>query len=400
MEAVGLGCIWFAWRGVDIDEIEIKEFVPSAHVAEIRSALEGLESVTALEITGNENRVSGIWGLEDNTEDNIFFPLFSSLVIRFNIIVPLRFQEKYTLGGRTADGVETFHVKVIYEGPMPVTYIHYTVKSGEDGARNYSPSTAVVVVRRFLEEKLEGHPTVLFQMLGPSPFHADIFVDQMTPTMMEIAKDLTLPGDGYRTLYFRSAEKSSDARIADFANQHQGGLAAYYMLVRLRNHERRLRQSVTDGALNLLQPSEQKGRWAAFQHWRGHRERIDAVFEALLQEKLSRIAQDRFEAELKRDDTVERSSLFYQFIERALGDATQMPDEDIRELLIMLEERRRGYFENLSTLVSGLLGGLLGAALGAFLTFGLADHTSGKPVQANPASNNAGPNISPNVQPN
>jgi hypothetical protein len=358
-----------------------------------------LESVTNLEINGNENRLTGIWGLEDNTEDNIFYPMFSSLVIRFNIIVPLRFQEKYTLGGRTADGVETFHVRVIYQGSMPVTYIHYTVKGGEEEARNYSPSTAVVVVRKFLEEKLEGHPTVLFQTLGPSPFHADIFVDQITPTTMEIAKDLTLPGDGYRTLYFRSAEKSSGARIADFASKHQGGLAAFYMLVRLRNHAHRLRRSVTDGALDLLQPPEQKGRWAAFQHWRGYRERIDAVFEALLQEKLNRVAQDRSEADLNKDDTVERSSLFYQFIERELSETTQMPDEDIRELLIMLEERRRGYFENLSTLVSGLIGGLLGAALGAFLTFGLADHTSGKPVQANPASNNAGPNITPNVQP-
>src|SRR5260370_36744481 len=175
-------------------------------------------------------------------------------MISFNIIVPLRFQEKYTMGGRTADGVETFHVKVVYEGSMPVTYIHYTLKGGEDEARNYSPSTAVVVVRKFLEEKLDGHPTVLFQMLGPSPFHADIFIDRITPTTTEVAKDLTRHGDAHRTLYFRSVEKSSNARVADFASQHQSGLSAFYMLVRLRNHAHRLRRSVTDGALNLLQP--------------------------------------------------------------------------------------------------------------------------------------------------
>jgi len=115
----------------------------------------------------------------------------------------------------------------------------------------------------------------------------------------------------------------------------------------------------------------------ALRAWPG----IDAVFEALLLEKLNRVAQDRYEADMNRDERVDRSSPFYFFVQRELNDKAQMPDEDIRELLIMLEDRRRGYFENASTLVSGLVGGLLGAALGAFLTFGLGDHnTTKKPV--------------------
>ena len=56
----------------------------------------------------------------------------------------------------------------------------------------------------------------------------------------------------------------------------------------------------------------------------------------------------------------------------------QIADEGIRELLIMLEERRRGYFANLSVLVSGLVRWILGAALGALLTFGLTDHSGAK----------------------
>ena len=305
--------------------------------------------------------------------------MFASLVVHFDLLVPLRSHEKY-LGSRlSAAEVETFHVRVVYEGSMPVAYVHYTVPGGEDKVYDHSPSTAVVVVRKFLEEKLRGHPVVLFQMLGPSPCHVDAFIGETPAGASDEAKDLSLVGGGYRTFYFTSGAKTAEAQIDDFVQEHQEVLAAFYMLVRLRNHARALRAAVTDGALDLLQAPERSGRWATFQHWRGYRERIDAVFEALLHEKLNRVAQDRTEAEIREDEQVDSSSLFYPFIEREVSDPTKMPDEDIRELLVMLEERRRGYFENAATLASGLVGGILGATLGAFLTFGLGDRNPSKP---------------------
>ena len=382
MEAVGIGCIWFARRADDADdEIDVDQFVPSSHVADIRSALEGLDSVTNLEIEGNEDTLTEIWGLNDDTEDQTFFPIFATLVIRFDLLVPLRAHEKYLGSIRMEADVETFHVRIVYEGSMPVAYVHYTVPAGEDEVGNFSPAMAVVVVRKFLEEKLRNHPVVRFQLLGPSPCHVDVFVDTTTgPT--DVSKDLTIIGGGYRTLYFSFAAKAPEELIDQLVSEHNEVLASFYMLVRLRNHARALREAVTDGALSLLQAPTRHGRWAAFQHWRGYRERIDAVFEALLHEKLNRVAQERHEADVRTDELVDSSSLFFAFLEREMGNPSKMPDEDIRELLIMLEERRRGYFENSATLVSGLVGGVLGATLGAFLTFGLGDRTPTKPVQA------------------
>jgi hypothetical protein len=69
--------------------------------------------VTNLRIEGNEDRLTGVWGLEDDTEDQTFFPMFASLVIHFDLLVPLRSHEKY-LGSRlSAAEVETFHVRVV-----------------------------------------------------------------------------------------------------------------------------------------------------------------------------------------------------------------------------------------------------------------------------------------------
>jgi hypothetical protein len=266
---------------------------------------------------------------------------------------------------------------------MPIAYVHYAVQGGKDDVYDHSPSTAVVVVRKFLEEKLRDHTVVLFQMLGPSPCHVDAFIEETPAGTLEAEDDLTLVGRGYRTFYFTLAAKTPEAQIERFVEEHQEVLAAFYMLVRMRNYAHALRAAVTNGALDLLQAPERAGRWATFQHWRGYRERIDAVFEALLHEKFNRVAQDRHEAQIREDEQVDSSSLFYAFIEREMGAQTKMPDEDIRELLVMLEERRRGYFENTATLVSGLVGGILGATLGALLTFGLSDHNQSKTAQAN-----------------
>jgi hypothetical protein len=133
-----------------------------------------------------------------------------------------------------------------------------------------------------------------------------------------------------------------------------------------------LRQEVTGGALELLQQGQSVGDWRWLKREVSSRKRIDEVFGALLEEKLHRIVFDGFAASLDKDPEIDEDGVFYPFIEGELSNTPKMPDEDIRELLVMLEERRRSYFGNVATLVSGLVGGLLGAAVGALLTFKLA----------------------------
>jgi hypothetical protein len=306
-----------------------------------------------------------------------FFPLFSSLVISFDLFVPSRLHEKYLVREKAAD-VETFHVQVRYRYSMPVAYIHYTVTGSEDQVYQYSPSNAVVVVREFLEEKLSDDPVIDFQFIGPSPCHVEVFIDTATSAAAVEAKDLSIVGAGYRTLFFRLDAITPKDQVIELARAHHGVLGAFYAGVILRNRARRLSTAVADGALELLKPSTRSSRWAAFRRWRGYRQQIDAVFTALLQEKLNRFELGSFQDEINQDDELDQSSLFYPFIERELDEHVQTADEDIRELLIMLEERRRGYFANLSVLISGLVGGILGAALGALLTFGLTDHSGAK----------------------
>ena len=114
-------------------------------------------------------------------------------------------------------------------------------------------------------------------------------------------------------------------------------------------------------------------------YWRRCARRIDSVFQAFLKEKMNQAAIERFMSEINDDENISPTSVFYRFIEREAEDNERIPDEDIRELLIMIEERRRGYFQNVATLASGLAGGLIGAIFGASLTFALSSSPTRPP---------------------
>jgi hypothetical protein len=92
-----------------------------------------------------------------------FFPIYCDVLVPFDIFMPSRLQQKYS---STIPVVETFRVKLMYDDGMPVVDINYTVDVGKNQARMFSPSTAIVFVRKYLEDKLKDHPTIEFQTLG------------------------------------------------------------------------------------------------------------------------------------------------------------------------------------------------------------------------------------------
>ena len=57
-----------------------------------------------------------------------FFPIYCDVLVSFDIFTPSRLQQKYS---STIPGVETFHVKLMYDDGMPVVYIHYTLDGGK-----------------------------------------------------------------------------------------------------------------------------------------------------------------------------------------------------------------------------------------------------------------------------
>jgi hypothetical protein len=340
MEAVGIGCFWFA-RSPKAVENDPEDYFPGNHLTDIKAALEEVDNVSNVKIIGEGNTTKGFWmpsmeedEVETNHQQPNLWPIFRRVFIQFDIFMPMRVQEKYT-HGRNSVSAENFRVAIFSDHGMPVALVHYPVTANEDELRKHSPSTMVMCVRKYLKEKLRGHSVVEFQALGPSPFHADVFLTKSDGSKAP-AEDLTLPGDGYRTIVIRSDGTTREKKITEFMLEYQPVLATFYDAVLIRQASLALRNKVTTGAQRLLDAGPGGNIWTRFNLWRRFGQQIDKVYSDLLSEKLYRSVGQGFADELKYDEQVLPDSVFWSFIEREIEDRSDVPDEDIRELLIML----------------------------------------------------------------
>jgi hypothetical protein len=170
-----------------------------------------------------------------------------------------------------------------------------------------------------------------------------------------------------------------ERKIAEFIVEYGAILGTFYEAVRIQLVSLKLRFKVTTGAQKLLDAGSDGNTWNRFNRWRRFGKQIDRVYSDLLSEKMYRSEVQHFASTLRQDEEVRPGNVFYKFIEPEIATHSDVPDEDIRELLIMLEERRRGYFQNSATLFSGLVGGILGAVIGAGATFELNSHPPTSP---------------------
>ena len=98
-------------------------------------------------------------------------------MLEFTIDIPERIQnEIWETGWGRPKNIEArkFRISVHYRGELPVAFV-----SGVD-ANLTNPSDAVVLIRRYLEKYKPDESAVEFQFLGPSPFHADFYVEEST----------------------------------------------------------------------------------------------------------------------------------------------------------------------------------------------------------------------------
>ncbi|MCW1990685.1 hypothetical protein ACVJGC_008276 [Bradyrhizobium diazoefficiens] len=381
MKAVGVGSFWFAAKGGEPNDYD--GFSPVDHLKSVQSALESIDSISNLKILGRGERlyVSGR-SFSGGNEDENFFPLIGSVKIQFDIFLPERVQEKYSLGRGRDKGIETFHVKIAFERGLPAAFVYYDVTTSEADCGSYSPSTSVIIVREYLTEKLKDHQEIEFQFLGPSPFHADWFVETSN-TDAATERDLSASRLGYRTLLFQFPVKE-DELIDAFIEKYKRMIGAFYDLIRLRNRDLICEINIENNTRDLIARSRSSGR-NIFRRWFGNGSVIDDVHQSILDQSLNTIAIGRFVASHMRDEIIHESSVLYHFFEENLKDETSPSTDDVKDILRMLEDRRQAYIRNTTTVVSGLIGGILGATL-TYLLSSHSTHLSSKPEQATPAS--------------
>jgi hypothetical protein len=286
---------------------------------------------------------------------------------RFRLNIPLRLQREILEEGRCLE-TERIDVTLHYAGELPVAIVE-----GHD-ANLSDPSTAVVLVRRYLDQYSSQGTGVIFQYIGPSPFHADFFVHFSGP---EGAADVEIVEQrGYDDINFVASSDLGTTQRADFvAAAHEGTaaeLGVYYRIIQDRNRLNRSWSKLTDQIDQLVDDAIARRSWLAPKYMQGWRAKLDSAALDLVRFKL-RVDEAVTGATEALDELAKKEAqdLLRRYADREVSQMRQYAVQDFSEMLSLLEKRSHAEATNVTVLVAALLGGLVGAVstvvLGALL---------------------------------
>jgi hypothetical protein len=178
MTSFGVGCFHFGIRFVEPHKLTFADYL-----RDLRAVLASIDTITEVQI--DERRIDlkeefEVYDQPPDMSNGDCFPQFAHLRYSFLIYIPFRIQaELLGIGEKFVDsGSEQFRVYVRYSFNGPVTFVE-----PQDHADNARPSTGVVVVRKYIERRLDGSSKpLIFDSIGPSPFHADFYLKEVPPT--------------------------------------------------------------------------------------------------------------------------------------------------------------------------------------------------------------------------
>lgn len=161
----GIGCFHFAYPGGEgtttKDEYfdELKKFLLSDNL------------ITDVQIKSNDDTLFIFSNkpnefTDDLAEQSHLYPYIRNCRLKISFYIPTRVQKEY-IGSWREPVPENIELEIDYSDGFPVAYVftNYT----------QSPSTAVHILWKHFKFLGRGSSEIMFQMIGPSPFHADFF---------------------------------------------------------------------------------------------------------------------------------------------------------------------------------------------------------------------------------
>lgn len=195
--AFGIGCFHFGYRPQTPFE-----FKTASYIEAVGAALKSLPSLSKLTIDYDES-FAYLYYVDSEPPSLIkgedYFPSVQALRIHFSIYIPFRVQEEVLelTGGAGHIGTENFSVFMLEDYHGPATFIECL-----DAPTDCDPSDAVRLLREYLARefiKIEG--PISFEYLGPSPFHANFFLEGKKHADGELSA-LIIPRHGYDQVVF------------------------------------------------------------------------------------------------------------------------------------------------------------------------------------------------------
>lgn len=227
--AFGVGCFHFGYR-----KLAPFKFTASDFVKEVETALGSVQSIGDISATYDKD-YDHVLTIEDewkSLQDGHLFPHILFFNVDFSVFIPARIQDSIFPGESMSEltTTEKFRVSIRHGFYGPVSYIECI-----DPQEECDPSSAVRLLREYMSKefaKLES--SVTFEFLGPSPFHADFFIQGGDTGDSEIRME-EIKQRGYNRIVFFHDSTSEPEEVLEFVlDELSHELDLYYKIERIR----------------------------------------------------------------------------------------------------------------------------------------------------------------------
>ncbi len=362
MKYFAIGCFHFSIKK------DIKCSI-SQYIQEIEIALNLLPSISELVISYNEDEDDSIIDCSytgDSPLNNcgIFCPRIEDLNIDFNIYIPYRIQK--TLLGYTMD-TENFIVRM-----RDAYFAPFTIVECVNGSTN-DASSAVVLIREFIVNEFSKlQLKINFEILGPSPFHADctlslasgIPIENKDCSTEELLFDVSIKTKrGYDEISFlyRIGDTDEDNIMDTIAQEISNEIGFFYYVI-AEERQRSLRWEILMGdIMHLLEVDNIPRYKKILKKYKNIKNIIQDIvfFKAFYLASVNSISS-HYRA-IYKDGL--QTNYFKDYIDNEIKDMSVYPVDDIYQLANFTFNKESKVFELFVVFLAAVSGGLIGAII-------------------------------------
>lgn len=357
---------------------------PKEYVEKVRGALETISAIDNLVVETPQSysgRLDSPWEIphifgphkSGPHPGGAIVPHFSTGYIGFTLHVPNRMQSDLLFRSKLPAEVENFRVDIHYGGRFPVAFVSPT-----DPVRLDRPSTALILVREFLEREFQHrlpNSDVTFCFLGPSPLWANCVVEpgpDGISSRVEYAVEQVRRGyNRLRFSYSRQVFSNGTDAFEAIQGYTVDDLGVYYFV---ENEMRSLQAKwrlIDLGLADLIRLHQSPGLYAAFRRimnsGRQSRELTLRILDAEAATAATRTYATSAIDEIRRQSELPS---FLEWHEIQMGELESVGPPQVSEIASFLDAVHARTIQTLVVLVASALGGVAGAALTLLLAAG------------------------------
>ena len=330
--------------------------------------LESIPSLNNLEIIHDEGDYIEFTeaALEDSEAGPAVFPDHAIFSLRFDLYIPFRIQRNI-VGEYFNSETETekFRIHIHYPYHTSVVLVELL-----DGGESLNPSTAVRIVREYLQTEINRLSSKLaFKFLGPSPFHADFWIEGYnTPNDAKSFFECNLLKSlGYANITFRCCVENAEFKehaCEILLSELEHELDQFYNIRQSIMEDYHSWEPIETVAAQLFDQLGEKHDHQPFAQTFTRGRDLSKLNMELSKFEVEYIQRHHYAEKQCRELYARHIPGFLRtIVESELEDRPVFPIKQMKELVMFIESRRSKAIELLIVLIAALIAGVTGSVI-------------------------------------